>query len=254
MKKLFATFLCLVCLLCLSTTALATNDLPFLIDEAGLLTETQILSLETQEKSLREIHGFDFDIVILTVDSTRGRSPQQYAESYYDRQSYADDGILLLISMEERDWYICTTGKCQDIFTSYGIDQLGDRIVSYLSEGNYYHAFRTFIEQIPPYCDAYDQGKPIDRTIGVTHVLIALVIGVAIGGITIAIMRSAMNTARSKPSATEYVRQGSFRPYGNFDMYLYSRITKTPKQNNSSGGRGGGGGGSRSHGGGGGKF
>lgn len=254
MKKLLATLLCLVCLLCLSTTALASNDLPSIIDEAGLLTQTQALSLETQEKSLRKTHGFNFDIVILTVESTQGRSPRQYAESYYDRQGYADDGILLLISMEERDWYICTTGKCQDIFTSYGIDQLGDRIVPYLSEGEYYHAFRTFIEQIPHYCEAYAQGKPIDRTIGVSHVLIALCIGAAIGGITIAIMRSAMNTAKPKPSATEYVKQGSFRPYGNFDMYLYSRITKRRRQSSSSGSHGGGGGGSRSHSGGGGKF
>lgn len=252
MKKLLATLLCLVCLLCLSTTALASNDLPSIIDEAGLSTQTQALSLETQAKSLQRTQGFD--IVILTVQSTQGRTPRQYAESYYDRQGYADDGILLLISMEERDWYICTTGKCQDIFTSYGIDQLGESIVSYLSEEDYFYGFQIFLSKIPVYCDAYDRGEPIDRTLGISHVLIALCIGAAIGGITIAIMRSAMNTAKAKPSATEYVKQGSFRPYGNFDMYLYSRITKRRRQSSSSGSHGGGGGGGRSHGGGGGKF
>ena len=251
MKKIIVTLLCIACLLGLTVTAFASNDLPTMIDEAGLLTDHEITFLKNQAETLQEAHGFD--IVILTVNSTQGRSPRQYAESYYDRQGYADDGILLLVSMEERDWYICTTGKCQEIFTSYGIDKLGDQFVSYLSEGDYFRGFERFMSNIPTYCDAYDRSEPIDRTIGISHVMIALIIGAAIGGITIAIMRSAMNTAKAKPSATEYVKKGTFHPYGNFDMYLYSRVTKTPRQTNSSGSHGSGGGG-RSHGGGGGKF
>lgn len=250
MKKIIVTLLCLACLLGLTVSAFAASDKPSMIDEAGLLTESERISLETQAKTLQTVHGFD--IVILTVNSTHGHSPRSYAEQYYDRQGYADEGILLLISMEEQDWYICTTGKCQQIFTSYGIDKLGKEFVSYLSEEDYFHGFETFLSTIPTYCDAYDRGEPIDRTLGISHVIIALCIGAAIGGITIAIMRSAMNTARSKPSATEYVKGDTFRMYGNFDMYLYSHITRTPRQTNSSGPHGGGG--NRSHGGGGGKF
>lgn len=251
MKKIILTLLCVVCLLSLTVTVFASGNLPSVIDEAGLLTDTETIFLKNQAETLQKVHGLD--IVILTVNSTNGRSPRQYANEYYDQQGYADDGILLLVSMEERDWYICTTGKAQKIFTSYGIDQLGDQFVSYLSSGDYFRGFERFLSNIPTYCDAYERGDAIDRSLGVSHVLIALCIGAAIGGITIAIMRSAMNTARAKPSATEYVKQGTFHPYGNFDMYLYSRVTKTPRQNNSSNSHGGGGGG-RSHGGGGGKF
>lgn len=251
MKKILITLLCLACLMGLTVTVLAAEDLPSVIDDADLLKENQKTTLENRANALQST--YDIDIVILTVNSTSGRSPRQYAESYYDRQGYADDGILLLISMEERDWYICTTGKCRDIFTEYGIDKLGDEFVDQLSDGDYFSGFSLFLEQIPHYCDAYSAGKPIDAGLGLSHVIICLLTGAAIGGITIAIMRSAMNSTKPQHSAVQYVDRDSFRMYGNFDMYLYSRVTKTPRQqNNSSGPHGGGG--SRSHSGGGGKF
>lgn len=251
MKKLIVTLLCLSCLLGLTITAFASNDLPSIVDEANLLTESDEAALSRKATPLK--NQYSLDVVILTVNSTQDRSPRQYAESYYDQKGYADDGILLLISMEERDWYICTTGKGKEIFTSYGIDRLSEEFIDHLSDGYYSRGFNIFLDAIPSYCEAYAQGEPIDESIGLSHVIIALIIGAAIGGITIAVMRSAMNTAKAKPSATEYVKNGTFRPYGNFDMYLYSRVTKTPRQTNSSGSHGGGGG-SRSHGGGGGKF
>ncbi len=252
MKKIIVALLCIACLLGLTMTAFAANDLPSIVDEANLLIDSNELALSRQAASLKSHYGLD--VVILTVNSTNGRSPRQYAQSYYDQKGYADDGILLLISMEDRDWYICTTGKAQEIFTDYGIEQLSDEFIDDLSNGDYFRSFSTFLDATPSYCEAYEQGDPIDERIGLSHVIIALIIGAAIGGITIAVMRSAMNTAKAKYSATEYVKKGSFRPYGNFDMYLYSHVTKTPRQNNSSGPRSGGGGGSRSHGGGGGKF
>lgn len=251
MKKIFVILLCIACLLGLTVTALAERILPSVIDDAGLLKENEEASLQNRATSLQNAYGID--IVILTVDSIGGRSPRQYAENYYDMQGYADDGILLLISMEERDWYICTTGRCRDIFTEYGIDKLGDEFGDHLSDGNYFSAFSLFLEQIPLYCDAYSEGEPIDASLGLSHVVICLLTGAAIGGITIAIMRSAMNSTRPQHSAVQYVDRDSFRMYGNFDMYLYSRVTKTPRQQaNSSGPHGGGG--SRSHSGGGGKF
>lgn len=252
MKKLIVALLCITCLLGLSVPALASNDLPLIIDEAGLISESEKAILDHQAQTLK--NDYNMDIVILTVDSTNGRSPRQFAQNYYDQNHYADDGILLLISMEERDWSICTTGKCQDIFTDYGIDQLGEQFVDQLSDKAYFHGFKTFLNAIPSYCDAYNSGSPIDRTLGLSHMIISLLTGAAIGGITIAIMRSAMNSAKPQHSAVQYVKNHTFRMYGNFDMYLYSRVTKTPRQTNSSGPHGGNNGGSRSHGGGGGKF
>lgn len=251
MKKIIVTFLCLACLLGLTVTAFATASLPSIIDEAGLLTDNEKTFLENQANTLQTVHGFD--IVILTVDSTNGRAPRQYAEQYYDRQGYANDGILLLLSMEERDWYICTTGKCQNIFTSYGIDKLGEHFVHYLSDGNYFRGFGAFMDQIPVYCEAYENGKTVDATIGISHVLIALCIGAVVGGITVAVMRSSMKNTRRQYSASEYILRDSFRLTGICDTFLYSRVTKTPRPTDSSGPHGGGGG-SRSHSGGGGKF
>ena len=52
---------------------------------------------------------------------------------------------LLLVSMEERDWYICTTGRGIDIITNDEIVEISDSFLPDLSAGNYFSAFRAFI-------------------------------------------------------------------------------------------------------------
>ena len=249
-KRIFSLLLAAfwICFAPLAVHAFET-DFASVVDHAGLLSSKEETSLETKALQLRQ--QLQMDVVILTVNSTDGHSPQRYANEFYDRNGYADDGILLLVSMEERDWYICTTGKAQDIFTEYGIEQLGDTFVPYLSSGDYATAFGTYLDALPGYWEAYQNGEPIKESIGFSHVLICLCIGIAVGGGVLLIMRSAMKTDKPQLAASQYIKDGSFRLNVVHDQYLYSRVSKTPKQTNSSGGHGGGG---RSHGGGGGKF
>lgn len=238
MKKTVSVLLCIVCLLCLCGVADAST--PLVTDEAGILTAAEEAALEASAQKLRDTYGID--AVIATVASI-DTDPQAFARKFYQRKGYANDGIILLISMAERDYALYTFGECADIFTPYGLEVLEDSFLSDLRNDRYKAAFGAFLSAIPDYCEAYRSGDTIDIHFGLTHVLIALVIGIVVGAIAIAVMRGMMNTAKPKPSATEYVRQGSFRPYGNFDMYLYSRVMKIRKQQNSSGSRGGGGGG-----------
>ena len=69
----------------------------------------------------------------VTADTINGETPMAYADDYYDYNGYGagadNDGILLLLSMEDRDWWISTTGYGIDAFTDYGIDVIGDEIV-----------------------------------------------------------------------------------------------------------------------------
>ena len=110
-----------------------------LLDSAGLLDDGQrenILSA-LDEISVRQ----KFDVVIVTLESLGDYdSAMECADDYYDYGGFgygADhDGVLLLISMEERDYWISTCGYGIKAFTDRNIDYLKEQIQPYLSSGD----------------------------------------------------------------------------------------------------------------------
>lgn len=276
--KLICLILCLLLLPSLFLSASAEQQ--YVIDNADLMSSSEKAALEEKALALREEYGMD--VVILTVDSLDGQRPQDYADDYYDYNGYADDGLLFLLSMEERDWYISTKGSAIYALTDYGIQQVGESALPYLKNGDYYGAFGAFLDTLPTYFSAYNDGAPIDGYAdtsgdyyhgdqedvvyyddyddepGQVNIWISIVIGVVAGGVTVLIMRGAMNTKRRQRSAANYMNDSTYHLRTNLDMFLYSNVTKTRIQedNDSSGG------GSSvhtsssgsSHGGGGGKF
>ena len=248
----------------------------FVADEAGLFSGQETAVLEEKAAALNSTYGIH--AVILTLDSLGGTRAQDYAVDYYDSTGYGDDGVLFLLAMEEREWYISTAGNGIYALTDYGIQQVGFVMIPYLSEGDYYGAFDVYYDELPMYFDALEKGAPIDGYADYSEdyyhgdqeevvyyeeeyspsLLLSLVIGLVVAGITLLIMRASMNTKRQQHSAGEYVQAGSYQLHRQQDLFLYSNVTKTRKQDppESKGGgssvhRSSSG---RSHGGGGGRF
>ena len=89
----------------------ATRQKPRLVDNADLLTaseESELLKKldETSEK-------WSSNIAILTVNSHNGPI-EAYADDYFDYNGfcteYNESGILFMLSMEDREWAISTSG------------------------------------------------------------------------------------------------------------------------------------------------
>lgn len=243
----------IVCLLILASAMLPAyaSGLDLVSDQAGLLSEDQIGLLKQQAETLSDIYGID--AAILTVYSLGGISAQTYADDYYDHMGFAEDGILFLLAMEEREWYITTSGDAIYAFTDYGLMEMEDSIVPLLSEGAYFDAFSMYLTSIPAYMDAWQNGAPIDGIAdgyGSSHhddviyyeeettfsdiLNISAVVGLITAGISVLIMRFCMNTKRRQHSAGDYLEPGSFRLRTQRDIYLYSSISKVRKQQNTS--------------------
>ena len=275
MKRIIAFLLSCIMISGLFFTVSASENQPLIIDNASLLTSDEEKTLTESAQALQNEYGID--VVILTINSLNGASAQSYADTYYDNNGYGDDGILFLLAMEEREWYISTCGDAIYAFTDYGLDQLGESILPYLSEGEYYSGFLAYINHIPVYYDAYNDSSPIDGYVSEyrddvvyyepepkINFFISLSIGVVTGAIVILIMRSSMNTKRAQAGAEDYLKQGSFQLRQKQDLFLYSNVSKTRRQessssSSSSGSRSGGSSvhrssSGRSHGGRGGKF
>lgn len=274
MKKLTSLLLAVLLLCCLVLPAGASAG-SYIVDDAGLLYSDEAAVLEEMASALSATYGID--AVILTIDSLGGVSAQEYADDYYVHNGYREDGVLFLLAMEEREWYISTCGTVIYALTDYGIQQLGEGVLPYLSSGSWYDGFAFFLERLPYYLDAYVSGTPVDGYADYSGTyyhgqqdeivyypqekqpsfLMSLLIGLAVGGITIAIMRSMMNTKRAQRGASVYLKDGSWNLRMHRDIYLYSNVTKTRRQQSSSSGGGSSvhrSSGCRSHGGGGGKF
>ena len=242
-------------------------------DDAQLLTPEQLQELCGLVRELTAQYQTDF--VIVTVESLDGKSPEQYANDFYDGNNCGfgqnRDGILMLLAMNSRNYYFLTNGTpTQKLAQAGGISALEDKVVPHLSSGDYYTAFRTFLETSsaiiahptsapgatsPTYNDDFiyigfdDIPTTADR---MQRVGVFAVIGLIVGFVTTFLMKRSMKTARLKANATDYVRPGSFQLTRQQDLYLYRTRTRVRVQSSNSSSGGGRSGGSR--GGGGGKF
>lgn len=274
-KKTTAVLISLLLCFCL-IIPVSAQTASFIVDDAGLLMPDEIIMLEEKAAELENRYGIH--AVVLTVDSLGGSRPQDFADDYYDQAGYGDDGVLFLLAMAEREWYLSTCGNVIYALTDYGIQQVGEGVVPFLADELWYEGFSFFLDSLPIYLDAMENGAPIDGYADDSGdyyhgdqeeilyyeeeftpcFLLSLICGVVIAGIVVFIMRLSMNTKRAQRGAGEYIKAGSWNLTQHSDIFLYSNVTKTRKQEppKSSGGgssvhRSSSG---RSHGGGGGKF
>lgn len=277
MKKLLVFLSAVLLSFTMALTAFADPNVPSadpsdkVVDNADLLTDEQEDKLETKINGI--IAKYSFDIVIVTTDSCEGKTVTEFADDFYDYNGYgigsSKDGMLFLLSMEDRDWYISTTGKGITAFTDYGISYIGDKIVESLSAGNYYNAFDEYLDYADQFLGDAEAGAPFDIDTDESYeeadssdsksgLLAILGVSVAIAGSVVGGASRGMNTARKKTNARDYVEKNSFKLREKKDIFLYSHIDrerKPEKDNSSSGGSSTHTGSSgTTHGGGGGKF
>ena len=250
MKKLFVLLLALVLL----AVPVAAEGY-YVMDDAGLLEEHDVQKLE--EVYSQYIADLGFTPALVTTDSFGGLSAEEYAGQYYDLQEYPEDGILLLVSLEEGQWYILTNGECYRRISDSDAVAIGEEIVPLIQDGSYYAAFLKFPQLA---AEIFKANVPVEeewneevyapapavpkKTYG-KMIFICMIVGLAIGGITVGIMAAKMRTVRQQSGASDYIRPGSMHLTHSRDIFLYSHVSRSAKPKNNSSGGGGGGGGSR---------
>lgn len=225
----------LVCSLCIAV--LGEDTPPLLSDGAGLLSASEAESLSLRLEELSREYGIS--IVIVTVDSTKDSSPQEYADDFFDYGGYGDDGILLLISMEYSDWHVSTKGYGISVITDAGLDYMKEGFIDELSAGEYYGAFTSFADLCEDFIIRANSGDPYDsHNIRYPfrffkNLLISVAVGFVISFIVTLIMKGKLKTVHFNDSATVYIKEGSMKVTSSRDTYLYSHVTKIPKPTDS---------------------
>lgn len=272
-KNILITMLTLVLCLFMIVPALAegentgdgfADEYYRLLDMASLLSDEDVDSLTARldELSLRQ----KMDVVIATTNTLEGKSVVAYADDLYDNCSFGyganRDGLILVISMEDNDWYISTCGYGITAFTDAGIKYIGEQIVPYLSDRDFAGAFATYITLCDEFITQARTDKPYDigslprKPMSPAWILVCLILGLILSCVTVGKMKAKLTTVRAQAAANSYMKNDSMNITDSREMFLYKNVTRTKRSNESSGG------GSSthtsssgtSHGGGGGKF
>lgn len=244
MKKKIYLALITVFMLCLafSTSAYASLLVDSRIeDNAHLLTSSQKQALSDKLNEISDKHNFD--VVIVTVDSVGNKTPENYTIDYY-KGKYSENGIILLLAMEKRDYWIQPFGSGLKHFDDNDIMNIIDEVIPDISDGSYYTAFDNFADLCNDRLTF-----PVMR-----YILISLVVGIILAIITVSRMKAKLTSVRMQNTANTYTKKDSMAVTNSRDFFLYKNVTRTyvPKNNNrssssasssshsgSSGGRGG---------------
>ena len=228
----------------------------------------------------------DISLAILTIDYAQGLSSEEYANDYIDNlidsEGWNEDCMLFMIDMDNRNVWISTTGRAENIY--YDVDSVIDGGYDYLVNGEYGQCILGMIETARNESYFYDGEEEIveehyiyfpedvfedewyneentdfvvHRSVSATDILIYIIVGLGIGGISVFAVKSRY---KNFGKGDEFDTDDVFLNLTGSDDTVISRnviTTKIPRNNNhhhSGGGFSGGArpsGGGRSHGGGG---
>ena len=212
-------------------------------DEANLLSSSEAKKLAQKIASFNQNHNID--IVVVTLQNLQG-NPNTFAENYYDSHGFgsggSNSGVMLLISMQTRDWVITARGKGLSAFCEEGREYIGEKIQPKLSDGDYYKAFDLFCDLSEDFIVQYENGTPYTADnlpmkpfpvlpFALGSVAVAFIISL----IVTAVMKSHLKSVRPQDTAKYYVRPGSLNIVNGYEQFLYSNVTSTKIQSSSDG-------------------
>lgn len=231
-RKIIFTILALVLCFSLATGVSAATDTN-LYDEADLLTDAEEMRLAQKLDEIGE--AYDAQIVIVTVPTADGADVDWYLEYLYDSMGFGYgpnyDGVLLLLCMDVREYRILSNGYAGVAIDTGDIADIGDVIVSDLSDGNYAAAFDRFADECAYYLNGYLNGFPFETG---AVLVTSLVIGIIAGVVVALVLKGQLKTVRKQSGAGTYVKADSMQVTVHNDLFLYQNTSRVRRQTSNS--------------------
>jgi uncharacterized protein len=240
-RVLFILTVILLLVSMLPSLALAAGQKIF--DYAELFSPDELAQLQTIVDTHTANYGSDLGIV--TITDNGGKSPQAYADDFYDQNGFGNDGMLLLIDMESRELYISTKGSMIDILNDDRINDLLDLMYTYVSDKAYFAAMQRTIEKAETYMESgpvsgqyREEVQPRSLTPG--WIVISILIGAGIGGLVVLIIYKQYKKAY-KPVPYDYRKEANLSLNTTLDNLIDTHTTSRyiPPDNDSFGSSGG---------------
>lgn len=234
MKRNCSILLALLLTVVLAVPVLAAPaGVPHVVDAARVLEDHDYQALERHAKNLSEKYQFDF--VIVTVDTIGPAEPQAYADDYFDYNDYGygpdHDGVLLLVVMDSHAWHISTLGSGVPAFTAYGREQMMDEVIPDMTDGDFAGAFKTFLGESEYLLKQAREGHPVDegthRGFPWVSLLVCGGLGFGLAFIPMSVLKKQVRNVAAQPDALGYADALDLSE--NRDRFLYSSVSRRPR-------------------------
>lgn len=232
--------------LCLSATVYASPD-RFVSDEAGLLTPEQLAHLERlAQESSQELECGIYIRIVEDFTDLGSYDIEYAAQDLYEQSDMGlgsdRDGILLLLSMEERDYTIYSGGSFgQKAMNDYAAAELSLSFLDDFKNDSWYDGLKDFIQEGARILSDGRSGKThtvnSDGGYVTAGVIGLLVISAIAGGVTVLVLVGQLKSVRKKTQANDCVPQGGVQVTHRSDIYTHTtRSRRKIERNDSSGG------------------
>ena len=220
----------------------ADPSAPRVIDEAGVLTASEIADLTKQAKALSEKH--QKDVVLLFAGDTSHLVRRQYIDDFYYYRGYGlgkdFDGVILTVFKYSGTVYMTGFGSGAEYHTEVNVERLENHAQDAVAEGKYADAAATWMKEWDRMQKTHRAPKNLSDWMGSLGV--SGILGTIVGLFSIGSARSKMKTVHSRRSAGEYLKKDSLRVDPVKDEFVYRMTSRTysPQTESSSGGSSGG--------------
>ncbi len=251
-KKLTALLLGLVLAVQLCIPASAETQLNYVTDTAGLLTSEELDTLEENAAELSE--KYNFGVYIVTVDDyltyTDTYDPESAAEEIYLSNELGEgsdqSGLLLLLSMEARDWSMFAFGYGNTAFTDYGKQYLSESFLDDFRKDVWYDGFEDYQQRCGEMLDAALAGNPVDVNNVPTNpnarmygIIACTVLGILVAVLVAFLLKHQLKSVAHGTQAEAFVAAGGLQLTRQQDRYTHttqSRVYDPPSKSSGSGG------------------
>ena len=225
--------------------------LPNVVDEAGLLTDTQWQELEQQAQSISQQYGVG--VYAVAVDDYRDYTyGNLYDAADFFYQGAEEQSLILLLSMDARDYVILAYGDyAQYAFNDAGLDAMEEYFLDDFGSDDWYTGLADYVSWSADYLETAEAGNPYSaqnipmsasqRSSAImTRVAVIFLVPLVIAGGYILILSSRMKSVASAVEANAYV-SGDLNLNRSNDLYIRTtttreRIEKESRSGSSSGG------------------
>lgn len=248
MKRTVSVSLILSLLLLLLIGGLAaaesSAELPYyLSDTAQLMTTEQWQRLEDSAEGISEQYGCGVYLVTLEDYRDYGSysSIRAFAEDFYKGYNLGlgqnANGILLVLSMEERDYCLIAYGSdAHAAFTDYGKEVLENGFLDDFRRNDWYSGFRDYVNGCADLLSRAAAGTPLDvsydygEEAGIpsevsTGIIVGLPLLVSFGACEG--MRRQMKPVRQQSRADEYIVPGGVKLSLKKDVFVNRTVSRT---------------------------
>jgi len=252
-KQFTALMISLLLLVLVLPARAAAARINNISDVAGLLTESEWETLERQAREMTETYGFGvYAIAVDDYEDFVYGDVNDAAEMLYEEYSLGEgedrDGLLLLLSMAERDYSLHVNGDFGEYaFTGYGREEMAEFFLDDFGDDDWYDGFSDYLTWCGNYLEAANDGEPFSKdnppmdAAGRTSAIlirmaVILLLPLAIAFIVILVLIAKMKSVAAATQAASYIK-GNLVLTGQQDRYTHSTQIRQKVKSESGGSR-----------------